>query len=470
VTRTRRHNIPIPLVVIIAVGALLRIAWSVYAARTPKGLHDPLLYRFLAEAVATGHGYSYPPPFNGQGIGYAPTAYYPPGYPLLLGALEWVTNHTPLPESHNAHVVVINLIAGLAAIVLVYAIARRLADERTGIIAAALVAFWPNLIFHTAVALSETLFIAFLLLTIWLAVTVPRKGRSWARLAAVGGALGLAVLVRPVALPLIAALAIAWLIAGIGWRDVLVRTGVVTLVCIAVLVPWIVRNEVVVGSAVLSTNTGDNLCMSRQPGAFGGFLLTDYCNSDLTGLHRPASEIKKDDDGRHKAITFIREHPATEVRLWFSRLRYGYENDADGLRAAESYESDLFIPSWLRTSLKVAANVWFVVVGALAVVSLFWWLRRRDFGGWFLFGSVIAVGVIPIVAFFGDARFHVPVDPLFAILAAGLLSGWLRSRGAKCPSETTAGATPAGTTDATTTGGTTPLDEPQPHLPVPGGG
>jgi 4-amino-4-deoxy-L-arabinose transferase-like glycosyltransferase len=471
VTRKRRHNIPSLLIVIVAAGAALRLAWSVYAVRTPKGLHDPLLYHFLAQAVATGHGYSYPPPFNGAGIGYAPTGYYPPGYPLLLGALEWVTDHTPLPDSVNALVVAINLVAGIAAIVLVYAIARRIADERTGLIAAALVAFWPNLIFHTAVALSETMFIAFLLLTIWLAVNVPRNGRSWARLAAVGGALGLAVLVRPVALPLIGALAIAWLIAGIGWRDVLVRTSAVTIVCIAVLVPWIVRNEIVIGSAVLSTNTGDNLCMSRQPDATGSFLLTDYCNSDLSGLHRPASEVKKDDDGRHKAITFVREHPATEVRLWISRLHYGYQNDADGLRAVESYESDPFLPSWLRTSLKAAANIWFVAVSALAAVSLFWWLRRRDFGGWFLFGSVIAVGVIPIVAFFGDARFHVPVDPLFAILAAGLLSGWLLSRGAKEPSDASAMTATAPTPAVTaTTSATTPLDEPQPHLPVPGAG
>ncbi len=459
----RLRNLPSLLVVIVAAGAALRIGWSVYAARTPQGLHDPLMYHIVAEAVSTGHGYSYPPLFNGVGVGWAPTAYYPPGYPLLLGAFEWFTNHTPLPDNVNALVVIINLVAGIASIVLVYAIARRIANERTGLIAAALVAFWPNLIFHTAVALSETLFIALMLLTIWLALKVPRAGRSLARPAAVGAALGLAVLVRPVALPMIAALALAWLIAGVGWREVLLRTGAVIVACILVLVPWIMRNEIVMGSAVLSTNTGDNLCMSRQPDATGSFLLTDYCNSDLTGLRRPASEIRKNDDGTHKALTFVRDHPATEVRLWISRLHYGYQNDADGLRAAESYESDPFLPTWLRTSLEAVANLWFVAVSAVAVASLFWWLRRRDFGGWFVFGSVIAVGVVPIIAFFGDARFHVPVDPLLAILAAGLLSGWLRS------SRSTGEASTATATSRTTTE-TNRLDEPQPRLPVPGGG
>ena len=291
-----------------------------------------------------------------------------------------------------------------------------------------------------------------MLLSIWLVVRVPRAGHQWAKVAAAGAALGLATLVRPVSLPLIAAFALAWLVAGVPWRTAMVRSGVLALTCVAVLMPWIVRNAVVMRYPVLSTNTGDNLCMSRQPGASGGFQLTSYCNRDV-GLVRPESEVRKDKDGRSTAVTFVREHPGTEVRLWFSRLRIGFENDADGLRAAESYESDFFLPGWARTTLEAIANVWYVVVSAIAIVSLWWWLRRRNFGGWLLFGSVIAVGVIPVVAFFGDPRFHVPVDPLLAILAAGLLSGWLRS---------TARATPAGASAQP--------DERRQPLPVPGGG
>jgi 4-amino-4-deoxy-L-arabinose transferase-like glycosyltransferase len=427
VTRLRLPRPPKALVVIVVVGFALRLAWCLYAAREPQGLYDPFLYRLLSDAVAHGHGYDYPPPFNGVGIGYAPTAYYPPGYPLLLAAFEWVTLHTFVPEGLTAIVVVVNLVAGVAAIVLAYGIGRRLADVRTGLIAAALVALWPNLILHTAVTLSETLFIALLLLTIFLVVRVPLQGYEWAKVCAAGAVLGLATLVRPVSLPLIGAFAVAWLVAGVPWRTTLVRTGVVTLTCIAVLMPWIVRNRIVMGAAVLTTNTGDNLCMSRQPHATGGFQLSDYCNATIPGLHRPQSEIRKDEDGRHIAFDFIRDNPGTEVRLWFSRLRYGYQNDADGVRVAESYDTDRFLPQWARRGLSTAANAWFVAVSLVALASLWWWLRGRNFGGWLLFGSAIGVGVIPIVVFFGDARFHVPIDPLLAILAAGLLSGWLPS-------------------------------------------
>src|SRR4051812_42896546 len=65
VTRRRLPRPPTALVVIVAAGFVLRLAWCIYAARDPQGLHDPLLYRALSDAVAHGHGYDYPPLFNG---------------------------------------------------------------------------------------------------------------------------------------------------------------------------------------------------------------------------------------------------------------------------------------------------------------------------------------------------------------------------------------------------------------------
>ena len=132
------------------------------------------------------------------------------------------------------------------------------------------------------------------------------------------------------------------------------------------------------------------------------------------------------------------------------------QNDADGVLASESYNTDRFLPGWLRAGLTATANAWYAIVGVLAVVSLWWWLRRRDLGGWLLFLSALGVGVLPIVVFFGDPRFHVPIDPLIAILAAGLLSGWLRRTAADSASATSS-AEPAG-------------DASQPRLPAPAGG
>ena len=250
------------LVAILAVAALVRLAWAVYAARPPVGLHDPGLYRFVADRLAAGEGY---------GFAEGPTAYYPIGYPALLGGAFLVT-----PRSWETGVVVaVNVACQVGATALVYLITRRVLGGRGGpaLVAAGLVALWPNLVFNSAVALTESLFVVLLLGSVAVLVAGPwdGPGPGPGRLVVAGVLSGLAALVRPVSLPILGALLVAWLVAGVGWRRALARTAVVTVAAVAVLVPWVVRNARVVDAAVLSTNTGDNLCMSRRVGGTGAF-------------------------------------------------------------------------------------------------------------------------------------------------------------------------------------------------------
>ena len=144
--RTRRR-----LLVIVAVGAGLRLAWVLFASRDPQGLVDPAFYRRYAEQLAAGDGYVL---VNGE-----PTAYYPVGYPAALAALFTVVLRTPLPDDLALATGLFQLVLGVATIVLTYVVGRRLFDDRVGLIAAGIVAVFPNLIFHTAVPLTETLFI-----------------------------------------------------------------------------------------------------------------------------------------------------------------------------------------------------------------------------------------------------------------------------------------------------------------------
>ena len=189
--------------------------------------------------------------------------------------------------------------------------------------AASAVALWPNLVFNSAVALTESLFILLLLGSVHAVIggpldgTAPGRGRPWSA----GVLLGAATLVRPVSVPFLAVFAVAWLVAGVGWRRALTWTAVVTVTVVATVAPWVVRNAVVMNSAVLSTNTGDNLCMSRRVGGTGAFEFpNDRCNAGFDHLDRPEYETARDEHGRRLAIEFVREHPTEEVRLWFRRL------------------------------------------------------------------------------------------------------------------------------------------------------
>ena len=412
--RAVRSRAPSPLTLVVLGGVALRLGWSVYAARTPLGLHDPGLYRALAASIAEGHGYGYPT------IG--PTAYYPPGYAMALAPFVWLFAHTPLPGADTAAVVALNLIAGAAMIVLTAALARRLAGERAAVTAAVLVAVWPNLVMHAAVSLTETLFLPLALGVVVVAIDASRAERplDGPRLLALGGLLAAATYVRPVALPLLGVLLVAWVLSGVGWRRAIGATAVVTVVAVAALVPWAVRNHKVTGASVLSTNTGDNLCMSRQPGANGAFQLTTYClGTDIApGEPRGRLELARDEAGRRKAIDFVRHDPLSELAQWPQRLWHSMENDFDGLRAAESYGDDPFLADGVRRAAELISDLWFVLVLLAAAVALPRAWRAERTVTVFAVGAIVATVIVPVVVFFGDPRFHVPAAPFVAVLAA----------------------------------------------------
>jgi hypothetical protein len=241
---------------------------------------------------------------------------------------------------------------------------------------------------------------------------------GWPRLAAFGVLLGLATHVRPVALLTLPFLALLWL-RGAGWRVAGHRLAVVAVAVVAVLAPWTVRNAVVMEAFVpISTNTGDNLCMGRHPGASGGFSLTEHCFGGYDHLQRPEYEVRRNADATRKAIEHLRAHPLDEVRLVLWRAYYTFRHDHDGLDASESYGSDPFVEDRWRRVLEATADGWFFATIGLSLVGLPAFLRGADRRRPALVLAGVGVIVAPLV-FFGDVRFHVPLLPFL-----GIGAGW----------------------------------------------
>ena len=415
----------VALGVIVAVGVALRLGWCVYAARPPVGLHDPGFYRLYGEQLASGNGYRLP---DGS-----PTAYYPVGYPLALAAGFLLT---PI-DWQTGVVAALNILWQALAIVAVYAITRRVVAgggrSVAPLVAAGAVALWPNLILHTAVPLSESLFVLLVLVAVLLLVNGPWQGRRFeaTRLVGIGLALGAATLVRPVSVPILLAVFVVWLLAGFGWRRALAHTAVVTGVLVATLVPWVIRNAIVMDAAVVSTNTGDNLCMSRRVGGSGSFEFPNFrCNSGpFDDLPRPAYEVERDEQGRRLALEFVREHPVEEVRLVARRAVATFASDDDAIAAVESYGDDVFLSDDARDGLEAIANAWYVVVGITGAAGLVVLAVRRQPEGLAVVLVALALASAPLAAF-GDVRFKVPVLPFLAI-GAGVVADALVLRRAR---------------------------------------
>ena len=412
-----RHRHDRWLLAILVVGTVLRAAWVGYAAREPQTLIDPSFYSFFAERIADGHGYTL---FNDE-----PTAYYPPGYPMALGALVWLVRLLPGGYHLPTVVGVFNLVLGVATIWLVYEVARRaFDDENVGLVAAAVLALWPNVIFHTAVALTETLFncllLAALLLVVW---------RRWderpgvGRLVAFGLVLGASVMVRPISILVLPALAWVWLRrTDWGWRWAAGRIAIAGVATIAVVIPWTIRNTRAMDEPVLiSTNFGDNLCIGRHEGAKGGFSLTTRCFGGYDDLERPEYETRRNRETTEKAIEYLLDHPLDEVRLVWWRFFRTVENDHDAVRAAESYENDVFMSDDWRDVWNWSADAYFFGVAGLSVLGLVVAERRADPRRTLLLWTAVAVGIPPLM-FFGDPRFKLPVVPFMAIAAAVALA------------------------------------------------
>jgi hypothetical protein len=397
------------LLVVAATGAVLRIAWSIYAARQPVGLHDQGLYLLHASGIADGDGYGFP---NGE-----PTAYYPVGYPGALAGVLWLARQLPFSDTPYVVATVFNIVLGTATVVLVFELARRLFDPVVGLVAAAVVAVWPNLVFHTATPLSETLFNALLVgaMVVLCRRPWPARGPEPWRLAAFGLLLAFSALVRPISLLVLPLLAgVLWLAAR-RLATAAVGIGVVALVVVVVIAPWTLRNRSVMGETVLiSTNTGDNLCIGHHEGATGAFVLTEFCAGRFEGLRRPEYELRRDEDGTSKARRFALDHPGEEVRLLFSKLHYLVQHDHDGLDAVESYREDPFIGKGFRRFLEVVADGFALVAALLGAAGLAALFSRRDPRRLALLAMLVAVAVAPL-AFFGDPRFHVPVVPLLSV-------------------------------------------------------
>ena len=433
-TRRPRLRVDLRLLAILVVAFALRLGWVLTTTKAPVFVEsgDAYSYFFYGRQFAEGGGY-----LNLDGSGAA-TAYYPPGYPAILGALFWVLLHTPLPDGPQALAMagsLLHVVLSTASVGLVFVLARSAAGTTTGLAASALLAVWPNVIFYTSTLQLETTFV-FLSLAVLATIAVTRH-RVWSeppsirRIALFGALLAGVCLVRPFAAPFVVVPAIAALVGGAGARRSAIVAGAAIVPFVLLLVPWTLRNQRAMGAALpFSSNTGDTVCLDRSLDAEGGFRFADHegCADPELG------EVERNEESTRLAIEFVKEHPDREALQIVRRLRLIFGNDNDGLYAVERGTNNPFLPDALRTTLRRTADAYFFVVLALAAVGLVALMAAAVRRGRAHLATAMVV-VLPFVALtttaallWGTPRFHQPTTPFLAIFAAVALTRVGRER------------------------------------------
>lgn len=380
--------------------------------------HAPILdegaYLKLATQLAAGGGYE--------------GTFRPPGYPAFLAF--WLAIGAGTLGIRLAQVAL-----SAWSTVLMYRLGGRVGGERVGRVAALLFAFDPVLIAFSHRLWSETLFLTLLLLVLDRLTREPESGR-WTPWALAGVLLGAGALVRPMLVTFLPFLALwlgwtAWLnrpaSGRLALREPLLRCSVIVFFCLAVILPWTLRNERVTGTFVLIDSNGPfNFLVGSQPEA--AFVDKDDRWSDRYGTvdGRPYQLVVTENAARaqtlamEQAWTNIAAQPGQFLTKSVWEAGHLWTLDSFLLRHLRNDWYGAGVPGWV-TPLMTLVTVGFWVglaLAGLAGLSLMLDRPLARFGMLWALQATLLFG-----ATYALSRYSVPLRPFLALGAAGLLAG-----------------------------------------------
>ena len=325
--------------------------------------------------------------------------FHPPLYPYFLAGVNALLGTLTAIK-------VVQALFGSLIVPAVFRIARRVFGFRTAVAAAALAAFYPELIWYSAHFWCETLFLALL----WWGIerVIAADEVSSTRMAAVAGVLfGLAVLTRETVLYLLP-LAALWLARPRAGRR-LALASTLMAVALAVVLPWTVRNWIQFEAFIpVSTGGGLNLYQGNAPVSRGEVYNEYYANEGKVEQYRWA---------RSAGINAILSRQPGWI---FEKIR------DEGPKLAELDSLTL-----IHVRRRAYAEPSCAVYRGVAVIVLLPWVLIA-------LGSVVALARAPVnrhtvllvgvlagylllhIATHGFSRYRLPVVPGFMILSAAL--------------------------------------------------
>lgn len=220
-----------------AAAVLLRLLFGLFYWTGKPLTHDEREYLSLAHSLNTGLGFVYSEPHEtGTGQRFARA----PGYPAFLALLGAANDGDAAP----AVVKVVQSFLGGLAVLMIATLAWTAAGPRAAVGAAILAALYPPLVWMSAYALSESLYMPVALgCALLLGEAIRRADAAHhtraggALTVAAGAAAGCAVLIRP-AMLLFLPLAVLWLTT----RKQVTLALALCVTAVLIVAPWTLRN------------------------------------------------------------------------------------------------------------------------------------------------------------------------------------------------------------------------------------
>jgi 4-amino-4-deoxy-L-arabinose transferase-like glycosyltransferase len=413
------------LVIVILIAALaLRIA---YIETTPyRAINDAGTYNRLASMVArTGDYDTGNTPGSGAGGSRGPTAYFPPGFPYFLAAVDVLDGH----QSGHRRAVPGERIAmaglGTATVGLVGLIALEAMGGLIAVIAMILAAIYPVLIELSGTLVAENLVVVLILAAVWAVLRARGAARPHAWIAAAGVLTGLATLTHQNAALILIPLAAAGTAAARAASPRLRRRtslGAVALLvgCAAVTIaPWTIRNAVELHAFVpISTETGITIAgtYNREAAAYAPvpykWIFFIRLPEDQGLFHNAGryTEVALSDRLVSQTLSYIGAHPLSPLDVGWHNLQRMFELEGP----AAWHDSALSIGLSVSTARTGLVAFW--IMCCLALAGAFTPAARRGPRWLWLVPVLMALSVLFVNV--ETPRFREPVEPFLVLLAA----------------------------------------------------
>jgi 4-amino-4-deoxy-L-arabinose transferase-like glycosyltransferase len=407
-----------PLLAILAVAAIVRVAFIVFDARHDERVYDAAYYELQARVLADGQGYVDPfSSFAGQEHRAGEAADHPPLTVFALVPVAWVGERLGVDDETSRLAMRFEIaLVGLGVVVLVALLGREVAGDRTGLIAAVIAAVYPYLWVNDGLIMSEAFAAAAVVAAMLLTLRLCRRHAPGLGIAfGLGAVCGVAALARA-ELVLLAPLLALPLLASLRAVPLDRRVGVVGIVALGALVvvgPWVAFN---LGRfdepTFISTNDGIALLGSNCDPVFSGRFI------GLTDLDRciprhppPGDQSQVSQRYRQDAIDYVRDGREGQF-LRVEAARIGRDWGLFRPMQMLDWNEGEGRPRWV-TGLGM---VFYYPLVALAIGGVVV-LRRRRVRQWPLLMPPIVVTLGTLVSY-GQTRFRVPAEPSIVVLAA----------------------------------------------------
>jgi len=418
--RAARWFLPALGVVLVA-ATIVRFLYIWFERRDAEVGGDAFYYHAGANLLVDGRGFIHP--FGATDGLTIEAADHPPLYMLYLAGWSLVG-----ARSVGWHLFA-NALLGVIAVAVAAYVGRRVGGDRVGIVAATLVALYPNVWRYDGFLMSETAVVLAVLVVALLAYRFWERQTPW-RLVALAVAVGCGTLVRPelLLLSLFLVVPLVLLARERAWAWRAAWLAVAGGVVLGVLAPWLVYNNLRFDDPVLiSRNLGGTLAVSYCEPVFQGAIIGHWdfnCGADvlatagLSGYDPRADAVMRD-----AGVQFARDNldrlPVV-VAARVGRIIGVY-------RPEQQRDLDVF---WREASRPVAtAGMYllpFALVGAVAGAVV---LRRRRVLVIPLLAPIACV-LVTVVVFYAATRFRATAEgPICVLVAVALVASWDRVRG-----------------------------------------